>query len=294
MRNIDEDTITPAVLAAMAKCGNDRLLTVMNSLVRHLHAFARDVRLTEEEWHQAIGFLTDVGHITDDRRQEFVLLSDVLGLSMLVTAQNNRKPATCTEATVLGPFFVNGSPGYENGEDLSNGAKGRPCLVSGRVIGLQGEPVAGAELEVWQSDEDGFYDVQYGDPQEAGSGHQARGHLRTLPDGRFHFRSILPEAYPIPHDGPVGRLLDALGRHPWRPAHLHFWIKAPGYEPLITHLFRNEDQYLDSDAVFGVRSSLVVDWVEHPPGIAPDGTEMTSVFHTLDYEFVLNPVRQGQ
>ncbi|WP_042883009.1 intradiol ring-cleavage dioxygenase [Cupriavidus necator] len=294
MRNIDEDTITPAVLAAMANCGDERLLAVMNSLVRHLHAFARDVRLTEEEWHQAIGFLTDVGHITDDRRQEFVLLSDVLGLSMLVTTQNNRKPAACTEATVLGPFFVNGSPRYENGEDLSNGAKGRPCFVSGRVRGLHGEPVTDAEIEVWQSDEDGFYDVQYADSQEPVPGYQARGRLRALPDGRFHFRSILPEAYPIPHDGPVGRMLAALGRHPWRPAHLHFWIKAPGYEPLITHLFRNEDQYLDSDAVFGVRSSLVVDWVEHPPGIAPDGTAMPSAFHTLDYDFILNPVGQGQ
>ena len=294
MRNIDEDTITNAVLAAMSKCGNDRLLTVMTSLVRHLHSFARDVKLTEEEWAHAINFLTDVGHITDERRQEFVLLSDTLGLSMLVTTQNNRKPVECTEATVLGPFFVKGAPEYQHGEDLSNGAKGRPCFVSGQVRGLFGEPLAGAEIEIWQSDENGYYDVQYADPHEAGAEFQARGRLCTLPDGRFHFRSILPEAYPIPHDGPVGRMLDALGRHPWRPAHLHFWIKAPGYEPLITHVFRNGDKYLDSDAVFGVRSSLVVDWIEHPPSVAPDGTAMITPFFTLDYDFVLNPVEQRQ
>jgi hydroxyquinol 1,2-dioxygenase len=292
MRNINEDTITQAVLAAMSGCTNDRLRTVMTSLVQHLHSFARDVKLTESEWLYAINFLTDVGHITDDRRQEFVLLSDTLGLSMLVTTQNNRKPAECTEATVLGPFFVSGAPDYNNGDDIGNGAAGLPCFVNGHVRGLSGEPAA-ATIEVWQSDEDGYYDVQYGDPQNANVEFQARGRLNTLPDGRFHFRSILAEAYPIPHDGPVGRMLDALGRHPWRPAHLHFWIKAPGYEPLITHVFRNGDQYLDSDAVFGVRSTLVVDWVEHPPGVAPDGTVMNTPFYTLDYDFVLNPSKHA-
>jgi hydroxyquinol 1,2-dioxygenase len=266
---------------------------VMTSLVQHLHSFARDVKLTENEWRYAIDFLTDVGHITDEKRQEFVLLSDTLGLSMLVTTQNNRKPVECTEATVLGPFFVTGAPEYRNGDDISNGAAGLPCFVTGSVRGLSGEPVAGASLEVWQSDEDGYYDVQYGDPQDANVAYQARGRLQTLPDGRFHFRSILAEAYPIPHDGPVGRMLDALGRHPWRPAHLHFWIKAPGYEPLITHVFRNGDQYLDSDAVFGVRSTLIVDWAQHPPGVAPDGTAMDTAFNTLNYDFVLNPSEHG-
>jgi hydroxyquinol 1,2-dioxygenase len=293
MRNINEDTITQAVLEAMAGCTNDRLRTVMTSLVQHLHSFARDVKLTEDEWRYAIDFLTDVGHITDDKRQEFVLLSDTLGLSMLVTTQNNRKPVECTEATVLGPFFVMGAPEYRNGDDISNGAAGLPCFVTGSVRGLSGEPVAGASLEVWQSDEDGYYDVQYGDPQDPNVAYQGRGRLQTLPDGRFHFRSILAEAYPIPHDGPVGRMLDALGRHPWRPAHLHFWIKAPGYEPLITHVFRNGDKYLDSDAVFGVRSTLVVDWIQHPPGVAPDGTTMDTPFNTLNYDFVLNPSEHG-
>ncbi|QDQ84118.1 intradiol ring-cleavage dioxygenase [Paraburkholderia megapolitana] len=293
MRNISEDTITQAVLASMDGCRDERLHTVMTSLVQHLHAFAREVKLTEAEWFAAIQFLTDTGHITDDKRQEFVLLSDTLGLSMLVTTQNNRKPAACTEATVLGPFFVDGAPTYENGDDLSNEALGAPCFVRGHVRGVDGEPVAGASLDVWQSDEDGFYDVQKTSAEVGEMVHSARGKLHTQADGSFHFRSILAEAYPIPHDGPVGRMLDALGRHPWRPAHLHFWIKAPGYETLITHVFRQGDQYLDSDAVFGVRSTLVVEWVKHAPGIAPDGTSMSVPFYTLDYDFVLNPAPAG-
>lgn len=290
MRNINEDTITQAVIAAMSGCDNERLRTVMTSLVQHLHSFAREVALTESEWLYAINFLTDVGHITDDKRQEFILLSDTLGLSMLTTTQNNRKPSVCTEATVLGPFFVEGAPEYQNGDDISNGATGLPCFVTGHVHGLHGEPIANAVLEVWQSDEDGYYDVQYAAQQQSNVEHQGRGRLHTLPDGRFHFRSILAEAYPIPHDGPVGKMLEALGRHPWRPAHLHFWINASGYEPLITHIFRNGDKYLDSDAVFGVRSTLVADWIEHPPGVAPDGTHMDTPFYTLNYDFVLNRV----
>jgi len=247
------------------------------------------VKLTEDEWFHAIRFLTEVGHITDDRRQEFVLLSDTLGLSMLVTTQNHRKPAACTEATVLGPFFVPDAPEYAPGDDIANGALGAPCFVSGSVVGIDGEPVAGAQLDVWQSDEHGFYDVQHAPDAEGRIEPQARGRLRTAADGTFHFRSILAEAYPIPHDGPVGRMLEALGRHPWRPAHLHFWIQADGYEPLITHVFRNGDRYLDSDAVFGVRSSLVVDWKRHEAGVARDGTPMNVPFYTVDYRFVLNP-----
>lgn len=289
MRNINEDTITQAVIASMSHCDDERLRTVMTSLVQHLHAFARDVKLTEDEWFHAIRFLTEAGHITDDRRQEFVLLSDTLGLSMLVTTQNHRKPAACTEATVLGPFFVADAPEYAPGDDIANGAAGAPCFVSGSVVGIDGEPVGGAQLDVWQSDEHGFYDVQHDADPTGRIEPQARGRLRTAADGTFHFRSILAQAYPIPHDGPVGRMLDALGRHPWRPAHLHFWIQADGYEPLITHVFRNGDRYLDSDAVFGVRSSLVVDWDRHEAGIAPDSTRMDVPFYTLDYRFVLNP-----
>jgi hydroxyquinol 1,2-dioxygenase len=285
MKNITEESITQAVLASLSGCRDERLHTIMTSLVQHLHAFARDVRLTEGEWLSAIRFLTEAGHITNDKRQEFILLSDTLGLSMLVTAQNNARPAGCTESTVFGPFFVEGAPDYDNGADISNGAKGEPCWVSGSVRSVDGTPIAGALIEVWQSDQDGNYDVQYPGEHE----HRARGRLRNRVDGSFDFRSILAESYPIPHDGPVGRMLEAVGRHPWRPAHLHFMIQAPGYQTLITHVFRGGDKYLDSDVVFGVRSTLIADWVRHESGSAPDGTRTETPFYTLAFDFVLSP-----
>ena len=246
MRNIDEATITQAVLSAMARCTDERLLEVMTGLVKHLHAFAREVKLTEAEWYEGIRFLTDAGHITDDRRQEFILLSDVLGLSMLVTCQNNLKPAGCTEATVLGPFFVEGAPEVENGADISNGAKGAPCLVSGSVRSVDGSAIAGAVINVWQSDDEGFYDVQQKGIQPD---FNLRGIFRTGPDGRYWFRAVKPKFYPIPNDGPVGKLLTALGRQPYRPAHLHFIIKANGFDTLTTHIFDPDDPYINADAV---------------------------------------------
>jgi hydroxyquinol 1,2-dioxygenase len=283
VRTVDERTITDAVLDAMRGCDDPRLLEVMTALVRHLHDFAREVHLTEEEWFAAIRFLTEAGHITDETRQEFILLSDVLGLSMLVTAQNHAKPPGATEATVLGPFFVEGAPEVEDGADIANGAKGPPSLVRGRILDLEGRPIAGATIDVWQSDEDGLYDVQRAD-SDAGLEPQGRARLRSGPDGRFQFRSVLPQHYPIPHDGPVGAMLAALGRHPWRPAHLHFLIDAAGFDRLITHVFVAGDPYLDSDAVFGVRPSLVTEWVRHEPGEGFDDP-----YYTLDYTFVLAP-----
>ena len=276
MRNLNQDNITEAVIARLAGTPDPRLKEVMTSLVQHLHAFAREVRLTEAEWFEGISFLTATGHMCDDKRQEFILLSDVLGLSMLTVAMNNDKPAGCTEATVFGPFYVDGAPHYEHGGDVANGASGEPCLVEGRVMSIDGRPVADAVIDVWQADAAGHYDVQKPGLEHA----QARGVLRSGADGGFHFRTIVAEAYPIPTDGPVGELLTATRRHPWRPAHLHFMIKAEGYEPLITHVFRDGDRYLDSDAVFGVRQSLVADWVKQPDGS-----------YRLDYDFVLNPTR---
>jgi hydroxyquinol 1,2-dioxygenase len=272
MRNLTQDNITQAVIARFADTPDPRLKEIMTSLVQHLHAFAREVKLTEAEWYRGIDFLTRVGHITDDQRQEFILLSDTLGLSMLTVAMNNDKPAGCTEATVFGPFFVEGAPSFDLGEDVANGAPGIPCLVRGTVRGLDGEPVPGAEIQVWQADAEGKYDVQ----REGLEAQQARGVLHANGKGQYHFRSILAEAYPIPDDGPVGEMLRATGRHPWRPAHLHFMITAPGYERLITHVFRNGDPYLDSDAVFGVRQSLVADWVKQADGS-----------YLVEYDFVL-------
>ena len=280
MRNLDEDSITRAVLASHANARSARLRELMNSLVQHLHSFAREVELTEAEWYEGIRFLTEVGHITGEKRQEFILLSDTLGLSMLVTALNQRKPQGCTEATVFGPFHVDGAPRVELGGDLALGAVGELCFVRGRVLDPQGRGIAGAELDVWHSDANGLYDVQY----DTDPALRARGVLRADAAGAFHFRSIVAQAYPIPHDGPVGRMLEALGRHPWRPAHLHFRVTAPGYERLITHVFRDGDPYLDSDAVFGVRSSLVAEWVRHDP--EPGESEP---WYSLDYDFVLNP-----
>jgi len=288
MRNLDESTITQAVIARHANTADPRLKTVMTSLVRHLHGFAREVGLTEAEWMAGIEFLTAVGHACSPTRQEFILLSDTLGLSTLVMAQNHRKPAGCTEATVFGPFHVEGSPERALGDDVANGAEGEPCFVRGSICGLAGEPVAGAVIEVWQADAKGLYDVQY----EPFDEHRARATLRSAADGGYHFLSIVATPYPIPHDGPVGHLLDALGRHPWRPAHLHFRISAPGYETLVTHVFRDGDPYLDSDAVFGVRSSLVADWIRHEGGTAPDGRTLDTPFSTLDFDFVLNPARE--
>jgi hydroxyquinol 1,2-dioxygenase len=276
MRNLNQDNVTQAVIASFADAGTPRLQQIMTSLVQHLHAFARDVKLTEEEWFQGIDFLTQCGHITDSKRQEFILLSDVLGLSMLTVAMNTEKPRGCTESTVFGPFHVEGAPRYELGEDIANGANGTPCLVRGTVRDIVGNPIPRAVLDVWQSDENGLYDVQHEGLDQA----QARGVLTADGDGAFFFRSILAVPYPIPHDGPVGRMLKATGRHPWRPAHLHFMIKAPGYETLVTHVFRDNSDYLDSDAVFGVRQSLVCEWKEQADGS-----------YLLEFDFVLNPVR---
>jgi hydroxyquinol 1,2-dioxygenase len=277
MRNLTQDTITQAVVAALAGTPDARMRQVMTSLVQHLHDFAREVQLTEQELSQAIGFLTRVGHTCDDKRQEFILLSDTLGLSMLTVAMNHDKPAGCTEATVFGPFYVDGAPRIDLGEDVANGAAGVPCTVRGTVRTLDGQPVPGAQIQVWQADAEGKYDVQR---RELAGTHQARGVLHADDRGRYHFRSILAEAYPIPDDGPVGDMLRATGRHPWRPAHLHFMISAPGHQTLVTHVFRAGDPYLDSDAVFGVRQSLVADWVEQP-----DGT------YLVEYDFVLAPER---
>ena len=284
MREFDERSITQAVIARLANSEDPRFRHIMSSLVSHLHDFVREVRLTEAEWLTAIEFLTDVGQTCTPKRQEFILLSDTLGVSMLTIALNHAKPAGATEATVFGPFHTQDAPRLAQGADIADGAPGLPLFVHAVVHGPNGELVADAEVDVWQADEDGLYDVQR---PELGDARRARAVLRTDAQGTLRFRSVLPPPYPIPVDGTVGQMLAATGRHPWRPAHVHFMIRAPGYQPLTTHIFRDGDPYLDSDVVFGVRSSLVGDYVEHGPGTAPDGTVVEAPFFTLDQTFVL-------
>jgi hydroxyquinol 1,2-dioxygenase len=277
-----EQAVTDEVLASFDTTADPRLREVMQSLVRHLHAFARDVRLSEREWEAAIAFLTRAGHITDDRRQEFILLSDVLGLSMLTVAINEPAVPGATEATVFGPFFIDDAPEVELGGDIARGAAGPPCYVSGQVRDTDGHPIAGARIDVWEADEDGFYDVQYTDDRSAG-----RGRLRAGADGGYRFWSVLPAPYPIPHDGPVGDLLTAAGRGPMRPAHLHFMVTAPGHRTLITHIFVAGDPYLGCDAVFGVKDGLVVDVEHHPAGAAPDGSDRPEAWTSIAFDLVL-------
>jgi hydroxyquinol 1,2-dioxygenase len=288
-RDLTDERLTEEVLARFENSKTPRFQEVMQSLVKHLHTFVSEVGLTEEEWSKGIDFLTRTGHITDDKRQEFILLSDVLGISMLVVGINNRKPAEATESTVFGPFFVEGSPRFENGDDIANGAPGEPCFMQGRVLSVDGDPIPEACIEVWQADDEGCYDVQYDNLGEA----RGRGHLYSDEEGRYWFWSVRPEAYPIPDDGPVGELLAAANRSPMRPAHLHFMVKAEGYEKLITHVFDEEDEHLDSDAVFGVKSSLITGFERHEPGTAPDGKEINVPFYTMSYDIVLAPVGEG-
>ncbi|HJV94984.1 MAG TPA: intradiol ring-cleavage dioxygenase [Albitalea sp.] len=264
MRNIDEHTITEAVVRSFDGCDNPRLKQILVSLVTHLHDFAREVKLTEAEWLEGIRFLTATGQMCSATRQEFILLSDTLGLSMLTVALNNAHSEGATEATVFGPFHTDDAPKAEQGADIAAGAPGQPLRVDARVVSASGAPITGAEVDVWQADEDGLYDVQIA---ELGEKRRARAVFKTDAEGRLRFQTIVPTAYPIPTDGPVGRMLVASGRHPWRPAHIHFMIRAPGYDTLVTHLFRDGDPYLDSDAVFGVRRSLIVDFEPGSPAM---------------------------
>jgi hydroxyquinol 1,2-dioxygenase len=260
-----EEQLTEEVLASFDGAASPRLRELLEGLVRHLHSFAREVRLTEAEWRFAIDFLTRTGHITDDRRQEFILLSDVLGLSMLVIAINAPSDPAATEPTVFGPFFVDDAPAIGFGEDIAQGASGEPCWVEGQVTDTYG-PVSDAVIEVWEADEDGLYDVQYSDGRTAG-----RARLIADRDGRYGFWSVKPAPYPIPGDGPVGELLAATGRSPMRPAHIHFMVSAPGHRTLVTHVFVAGGAHLEDDAVFGVKESLIERFVEQPPGEGPGG-----------------------
>jgi len=254
MSYFTEANSAETVNARMDPATNPRLAEVMASLVRHLHAFAKDITLTQEEWETAIAFLTRTGQMCSGERQEFILLSDVLGLSMLVDAINNRRPEGATENTVFGPFHVPDAPIREMGANISLDGKGESCLFEGRVLDLDGQPVEGACVDVWSDNADGYYDVQQPGIQPRWNN---RGRFFTGPDGAYAFRGIKPVSYPIPDDGPVGQMLGQLGRHPYRPAHMHYLVTAPGFQKLVTHTFVGGDDYLASDAVFGVKTTLV-------------------------------------
>jgi catechol 1,2-dioxygenase len=258
-RNKTEDDITAEALQRFSQTPDPRLRQIMLGLVKHLHAFVKEVELTEAEWFQAIGTLTEAGRMCSDKRQEFILFSDTLGVSMVVDLINHRKPDGATESTVFGPFHRLGAPELPAGGNIARLDKtGTPTLVSGRVLDLDGRPIEGALLDVWQTQSSGLYDSQ---DEELGGELHMRGRFRTDAEGGYLIRTVLPVNYPIPSDGPVGAMLRATGRHPWRPAHIHFVVSADGYEPVTTHIFDRRDEYLGSDAVFAVKESLICDFV---------------------------------
>lgn len=279
-----EDTSAEVVIHRNAMAGDHRLAEAMAIVTRHIHACVKELEPSQEEWIAAIRFLTQTGHKCDDWRQEFILLSDVLGVSMLVDAINNRKPTGASESTVLGPFHVAGAPELEMGANICLDLKGEPMVVRGHILDTDGAPIDGATVDVWQANDEGFYDVQQKGLQPE---FNLRGMFRTGPDGAYWFRAVKPKCYPIPADGPVGKLLRALGRHPYRPAHLHYIIKADGFEPLITHIFDPDDQYIDSDAVFGVKASLLANFkmVNDPDRACALG--FGGPFIEVEHDFVL-------
>jgi hydroxyquinol 1,2-dioxygenase len=283
MQLVTEDNITELAASRWGTAHDPRTAELMTALVRHLHAFAREVRLTESEWMAAMQWLTRAGQISDEKREEFILASDVLGLSMLVVQMNHRLDAAATPATVLGPFHIEGSPELEYGADMSDGLPGTPLYVHGTVRDLDGKPVAGAVLDVWQADTDGLYESQIADVDEA----RLRAKYTTREDGTYCVKTIAPLGYSIPMDGPVGDLIHQTDISHFRPAHIHFLINVPGYEPLITHLFREGADYLDSDVVFGTKQELVVAFEEHERGRTPTGDESAEPFMVAHYDFVL-------
>jgi hydroxyquinol 1,2-dioxygenase len=284
MLSFDEHNLTDAVVNRFADCPDPRLKQVVQALVRHAHAFVKEVELTEAEWIAAIGFLTRTGHMCDEKRQEFILLSDVLGISMLVDAINHRMPDGATETTVLGPFYLGEHRVTPYGADIAADEPGARLFVTGTVASSGGAPIAGAAVDIWHSDDEGFYDAQKGTEEPS-----LRARFITDADGRFGFRTIVPSSYPIPHDGPVGQLLEATKRHPMRPAHIHFRIAAPGHETLVTHLFMPGDPWLASDAVFGVKESLVATLTAQAGGTYPDGSPAPPAWQMMQHAFGLKP-----
>ena len=288
MIQYNEATVTQAVVDSLSNCADPRFRTVMTSLVKHLHAFVREVDLTDAEWADAVSFLLETGKGSTPQRNEFVLLSDTLGVSMLVVSlAQARKSASlqgateATEATVEGPFYWQGAPEVQLGDNIAQGIPGEPALYCGRVTDIEGKPLAGALLDVWSGDGEGNYDVQLSTPPTM----RGRGRMHADAEGRYYFWSIKPSAYPIPDDLTTGTMLRRMGRLNWRPGHLHVMVSADRHVPLTTHLFVSDSKYLDSDAVFAVRNSLIIDFEKHPAGKALDGRLMTTPYHVANYDF---------
>jgi protocatechuate 3,4-dioxygenase beta subunit len=279
----EEDSVE-VVIGRNARAKDQRLKEAMAVIVRKLHEAVKEIEPTHEEWFDAILFLTRTGQISNEWRQEFILLSDVLGVSMLVDAINNRKPSGASESTVLGPFHVANAPELPMGANICLDRKGEQMAIFGRVVDTEGKPIAGAVLDVWQANDEGFYDVQQKGIQPE---FNLRGVFRTGPDGRYWFRAVKPRYYPIPADGPVGQLLAALGRHPNRPAHFHYILKADGFETLITHIFDPNDPYIDSDAVFGVKQSLLAEFKKVDDPARAKELEFSNPFWSVEYDFAL-------
>ena len=288
MQLVTEDNVTELAAARWSTARDPRLAELMGALVRHLHAFAREVRLTEDEWMAAMQWLTRAGQISDDKREEFILASDVLGLSMLVVQMNHRLDPAATPATVLGPFHIAGSPELEFGADMSQGLPGTPLYISGTVRDLDGKAIGGAVLDVWQADTDGAYEAQLPDVVATDEA-RLRAKYTTRPDGTYCVRTIAPLGYSIPMDGPVGDLISRTDISHFRPAHIHFLVDAPAYEPLITHLFQEGAPYLDSDVVFGTKAELVVAFEPNDAGLTPDGGTSSAPWLHARYDFVLQP-----
>jgi hydroxyquinol 1,2-dioxygenase len=288
MPYVTEQNLTDVVLERWQAVPDKRLRQVMQSLILHLHAFVRDIEPTEEEWGKAIEFLTQIGQKCDAKRQEFILFSDVMGVSMLVDAINHRLESAATPTTVEGPFHVPDAPELPDGGNMAAGCPGIPCFIRGTVKGLDGKPIAGGRLDMWSNDGEGLYEAQ-----RDVTGPWMRGVYRTKADGSYTVRTVAPMGYSVPMDGPIGALFKLTEISEMRPAHIHFCVEAPGYHRLVTHLFDRASQYIETDVVYGVKAPLIVDFVENPPGVAPNGETVDTKFYTINYDFVLQRVAEA-
>jgi hydroxyquinol 1,2-dioxygenase len=288
MPYVTEDNLTDVVLQRWKDIPDPRLRQVMQSLIKHLHGFVREIEPTQAEWAAAIDWLTRTGKLCSEKRQEFILSSDVFGVSMLVDAINHRQPGGATPSTVEGPFHIPNAPPVANGGNMAQGAPGVPCFVTGTVRGLDGEPIGGAVLDLWQTDGEGLYE-----DQRDVSGPWMRGLYRSQPDGSYAIRTVAPISYTIPMDGTVGELMERTNISHMRPAHIHFAISAPGYHGCVTHLFRKGDEFIETDVVYGVKAPLIVEFIERPPGKAPTGETVSTPFYEIKYDFVLQKEAQA-